>query len=240
MPRQFVANALDNNLGTDGLGDALVRRLQLTLTTYEKGDYVHRAGEDVTALYCIVEGWVTSVLDLPDGSRQLLDFFVPVDIIGFENISDTLSTSDFVAYEKTKLYRIPLSQFREAVSESMPTSLAILAHLSQKHGTLQRRICVFAYGSAPAKVAHFILGLMAKQVRNGYDDPTVIRLPLNQKDIAEALGMSHITVNRVFTRFGAQGLIEYERGRIHVLEPKRLAAEVEYFDGTDIPADEFG
>jgi biotin operon repressor len=56
-------------------------------------------------------------------------------------------------------------------------------------------------------------------------------LPLTQADLADALGLSTVYVNKTITRLRASGIIETDRRQIRILKPDALSA-IAGFDGS--------
>lgn len=240
MAIDFVSSALRKNYGIADEAEVLLDKVPLKLVEYDKGQIIHRVGDDVRNIYCMEKGWVASVLDFEDGNRQLLNFYVPIDIVGLEFLSNGKASTNLVALEKSSIFHIPVKEFIEAVDQSPGVAMAMLSALGRKYVSLQWRTCIFALGDASAKVAHLLIGLRAKQIRNKFEEPNKLRLPLTQSDIADALGMSNVTVSRVFTRFSEKGLVTFSKNAIVILNPDRLAQEIEHASGQDILLDEFG
>lgn len=223
MNEDFVVSAIETNLQVAGVGRTLLDNVDVSVLRFNAGDTVHHMGDEVTNLYCLTEGWITLIRHMANGDRQLLNFHVPIDIVGFEYLGRATATSDMVAFRDTELVSIPIQQFKRTLLASPESAAAVTSLLSRKYSSLQTRLCVFANGNAVTKVIHFLHGLRSKQVRNRYDDADTLRIPLTQQDIADALGVTNVTISRAFAKLEAAGVVDFNSNRIRILDyPKML------------------
>jgi len=240
MAKQYLVDSLSDNFGIDAKSTGVLGDVILTPKRLLKGQSLFRAGDSVSHLFCVAEGWMTAAAELEDGGRQLLNFHVPIDIAGLEFLSETRATSTMTAFENSLVYLIPVSQFLSGLERSPKASLALLNVLGRRYITMQDRICVFAHGDARAKIAYLLLGLRSKQHRNSFADPDVLRLPLTQPDIADALGLSPVTVSREFTKLTTGDIVKYNRNEITIINADALRACVTPLMTQNAFADEFG
>jgi len=240
MARQYIIDSLSDNFDIDAEATGILDGVTLTPRHLSKGQSLFRAGDTVKNLFCVAEGWVTSEAELEAGGRQLLNFHVPIDIAGLEFLSVSRATSTMTAFENSLLYMIPVKPFKEGLKKSPEASLALLNVLGRRYMTMQDRICVFAHGDARAKIAYLLLGLRSKQVRNGFNEPNILRLPLTQPDIADALGLSPVTVSREFTKFTSAGVVKYNRTEITITDVDALEDYITPIVTQRRLSDEFG
>jgi CRP-like cAMP-binding protein len=73
-----------------------------------------------------------------------------------------------------------------------------------------------------ARVAHLLCELRWRLEAVGVANPG--QLPISQRDVAEAVGLSVVQTNRLLQRLRQTGLIDIGRRRIDICDPDRLAA----------------
>lgn len=78
--------------------------------------------------------------------------------------------------------------------------------------------------SAYERVAHLVRELFVRLNDVGLADRNRFSMPLRQQIIADALGLSCVHFNRVARRMRKDGLIDFVRGAVHVLDTAALAA----------------
>ena len=220
--RDRVASAFDSNFGLSGTGRVFLEDVDLRVDTLSKGAYAHHAGDDIDTLYVVLDGWLTTTVEREDGRRQLIDFHVPVDLTGLEFTANREASSSLRAFEDSRICRIPVQQFTDALPRHPDVALAVLRTLSSGYSALQQQMAVFIFSDARAKIAQLLIGLKAKQDRNLFSDPDILRLPLTQQDIGDALGLSNVTVSRIFSRLSEDGIVTFNRKTITLHDTNAL------------------
>ena len=89
---------------------------------------------------------------------------------------------------------------------------------------LRERIVALGRRNARSRVAYLLCELVWRQQAIGMAEDHPIRLPLTQSDLADALGLTAVHVNRVLQRFREDQLISLERRRLTLLNFVRLEA----------------
>src|SRR4051794_12737265 len=82
---------------------------------------------------------------------------------------------------------------------------------------------------AHARIAHLFCEMVTRLTAVGLANTSECDFPLSQLDIADALGLTDVHVCRVLKDLRKQGLVEFRRGVINVLDWERLK-EVDEFD----------
>jgi CRP-like cAMP-binding protein len=171
--------------------------------------------------FVIQEGWCAIEKYLSDGKRQIVDFCLPGDLIErssnkalnalpFRMITDTVilegNGEQMATAEKT------FPELRQKVADKRSRQWAIVVeHLSN----LGRR-------SALSRTAHLLIELSERQCVSLNGNRLRFGCPLTQYDLADALGLTPIHVNRMLRELRERGLLEFRSGWIEILEPARL------------------
>ena len=83
---------------------------------------------------------------------------------------------------------------------------------------------------APARLAHVMIELRERLRVIGRVDDENFEMPLTQEQIGEALGITAVHANRVIKQLRQDGIVEFQRGRVTVLDEARFL-ELADFDG---------
>ena len=78
--------------------------------------------------------------------------------------------------------------------------------------------------NAYERMAHLLWEMYLRHTVVGKVDEGGFFLPLTQADLADALGLSTVYVNKTITRLRASGIIETDRRQIRIIEPAELSA----------------
>lgn len=152
-------------------------------------------------------GWAFRYKLLFDGTRQILDFVLPGELVGFpgterlpymDHSVETVTEMKYFAHSLSDVIR--LSQ-----SDASILSALVWMISSEKARAFERLIDI-GRRNARERVAHLILELFN---RLQIADPTITGpcpFPLTQVVIADSLGLSPVHVNRVIRQFQRAGL----------------------------------
>ena len=80
-------------------------------------------------------------------------------------------------------------------------------------------------------MAHLLCELFTRLRAVGMTSDDACELPVTQEELGDALGLSTVHVNRTLMQVRGEGLIEFQGGRLTILDWKGLA-EAAQFDAT--------
>jgi CRP-like cAMP-binding protein len=181
------------------------------------------SGESITGLgpsvWVVHKGMVGAYQRLGSGARQMLALYVPGEVI-----------------DPLRIYRLtPGKQLMALGSASLmtPTRLAAAGQGSALSEALMREalreaaICgewLANVGSRPAlsRMAHFLCELAARSDTGAFKTGARCRMPLTQADLAEALGLSVVHVNRMLQQLRLDGLIALRARALTILDGPSL------------------
>ena len=181
--------------------------------------------QDVVAFIC--EGWAAAVVTLSDGSRQILSFLLPGDIVSPSAIVDPI-----VPYLVEAVSDVEYRCFaRDEVKARMSTHPSLLERMLQVWLDYDRRVQQLAVDlgrrTAEERIARLILGLRERLEARGLVRGESMDFPLRQHHVADATGLTAVHVSKVLTEFRRRGLIDIQDRSLTILsvdEFQRVAA----------------
>jgi CRP-like cAMP-binding protein len=111
--------------------------------------------------------------------------------------------------------RIPASAYREAYDASPDLRRTIHDHIELLTIELRQNVACHALHPVEKRLAWWLLECLD---RSGGINP----LPLTQEFLANMMGVQRTTINDKASVLQGEGLIEYKRGRIDILNPAGL------------------
>jgi CRP-like cAMP-binding protein len=177
--------------------------------------------------FLILEGWGMRYKELDEGRRQILAFLLPGDVCF--NVPDVPLSHCICALTNLRYGTIPLRQL-----EHGPSSAALTRAMWRKQlaaSAIQHEW--LANGGRPAyeATAHLLCELFARAQAAGLAQDNCCEFPVTQFDLACALGLTSVHVNRTLQQLRRDGLIELRARKLCLLDAKGLR-EVAQFDRT--------
>ncbi|MDE3759834.1 helix-turn-helix domain-containing protein [Sinorhizobium meliloti] len=177
--------------------------------TYKAGRSVYAAGDSIDNCYQVVTGAVRSYHLLSDGRRQVVSFYLPGEIFGFEAGSEHRLFAE--ATTDTGLVVFGRRRIQQHSGELLALALAGMA-------SAQQHLLMVGRKRAVERVAAFLIDLCERQGGGRH-----LRLPMVRQDIADYLGLSMETVSREITKLRKQGVIALRETRaIDISKPEAL------------------
>ncbi|WP_018861868.1 MULTISPECIES: Crp/Fnr family transcriptional regulator [unclassified Thioalkalivibrio] len=176
------------------------------------------AGEEAERFYTLSSGWACAVRDLADGRRQVLDIFLPGQILGLREMGFNEARSDFVALTDIEACPFPRTRLTEVFEQAPRLASLFFLILAREQSMLVERIINIGRRPAAERLAHFILEMKVRLQRPSHE----VRLPMNQSVLADALGMSAVHVSRSFSQLRKRDLIRTDGGAIWIHDMEGL------------------
>lgn len=176
-------------------------------------DLVHE-GQNQPPAYILSKGWVCSYKVLRNGGRQIVDFQIPGDFLGLRSV--LLRSANHCIEAVTD---INASVFRAVdlvgTFETFPRlARAILWAISSDDAIVEERLVSLGRRDAVARTAHLLLELEARLQSVGLATKAGYDCPLSQYQLADALGLSAVHMNRVLRQLREEGLMTFRSGKV--------------------------
>lgn len=190
-------------------------------------------GDDCGYLYVLTKGWALKYKSSVEGRRQIVDFALPGDVLGFIESRPAPYAVDMLT--DGEVVAIPRMLFDGAVASRSDFAGHVCRQLEEAETRAYDRIASIGYRSALRRVCQLLLELSGR-LDAGCADPSEHdwALPLRQQHFGDALGLRVETVCRALVELRRRGIATLRRGRLRVLDMNALVAESQ---ATSDPAD---
>lgn len=229
-PKSCLVQRLSHYAPLDQSSLDSLARFEREERDFAKNEEVYREGDSNMHLYVVRHGWLYSYADLKDGRRQIVEIHHPGDIVGFPDIAFSERTTVLKAAEDARLCPFPKKDL-DQVFKTSPQLAALLFALSLRNQVIMIDF-LRAIGrmSARERIAYLLLDLQARLRITNKTMTTSFRLPLNQTEISDVLGLTNVYVSRSFTALEKDGFIRRTNGSIAVLEEERMKRLCDFTD----------
>lgn len=170
-------------------------------------------GRPTGSVHILIEGWASKYSMMSDGRRQILAFHLPGDVCDLDQLFGPNATLGVAALSDCKVATLSIDWLDQA-RKSTPAIRDLLWSLfAREHRALTEQIMALGRRTSRQRIAYFLCDLLDRLQAIGLASDSGFRLPLTQNDMADALGLSTVHVNRTLQGLREDGLIEM-RGRM--------------------------
>lgn len=186
--------------------------------------HIIREGDRPDRVHLVVEGWAARYKLLPDGARQITALLLPGDFCDLHVTILGEMDHSIISLTKSKVAFIPRATI-EALTERPALTRALWWATLVDEAVLRAWIVNVGRRDAYEAVGHLMCELYVRLKNVGLAGDHSYELPLIQEEIADALGLSPVHVNRVLQRMRSEKLIALKRGALQILDYGRLETE---------------
>lgn len=166
------------------------------MRTFERGEFIHHAGDDSNQLFIIHQGKVKVYRLSEGGKEQLLRILEPGDFTGeLALLCDSQHDSYAEAMERSKICTISRNEFRSLLLRLPSIGLHIMNELAQRLDASEKQTTVIATEAVDSRIGLYLASLAEKS------NSMSITLPMSRKNLASYLGTTPETISRRLTEF---------------------------------------
>ena len=188
--------------------------------TFRAGAAIFWEGEPATDLYVIAEGVVKICRHSVDGREYILHLLHPSDTFNDVAAMDGgANPATAIAYSDVVVLAIPRSELIRVTQQYPELAWALIESMARRARYLVAKVEDLSIRSVKGRLARLLL---EQAYRN--DAQALPRL-LTQEEMANQLGTVREMVGRALRTLADDGMIEFDRHHINILDVDRLAHE---------------
>jgi CRP/FNR family cyclic AMP-dependent transcriptional regulator len=193
--------------------------------SFPKGVRVFHEGDTSDACYIVRGGDLRVTREHPDGRAIALATLGPGDIFGELAMLDGEARSASVeSLSDCELLALPAPDMRRLLAAAPETTVKLVVALTRRLREANERIARQSFQTVPSRVAGVLSQLIAEEAPIETRDGVTIRM--TQADLAQLAGTSRESVSRFLATLERAGVVRVGRGRVTVLEPRRLRSYI--------------
>ena len=180
-----------------------------------------REGDRPDHVILMIEGWAARYKLLPDGGRQITAFLIPGDFCDLHVTILGEMDHGIISLTRSKVAFVPRRKI-EALTERPSLVQAFWWATLVDSAVLRAWIVNIGRRDAAEAIGHLFCELYVRMRNVGLVAGRRFDLPLTQEEIADALGLTPVHVNRVLQRMRSDELITLRQGTLTLLDYERL------------------
>ncbi len=200
---------------------ALMRTLGFTSKRYPANTIIFSQGDDNDRIYIVESGWGCISHELATGQRQILDFALTGDVILPQSHEGGVLET-FLAQTELSLSTASTKTFTVAAMKSPDLFSFLVEALAHNGAVIAQHLANIGRRGALERTAYLLLELTARLQRVGSVVDNSFECPLTQYDLADALGLTPIHVNRMLRELRERKFLEFRQGYVRLLDHEGL------------------
>jgi CRP-like cAMP-binding protein len=200
-----------------------IEKLPIHIKTLPSQSAIVIEGDRPAQCVLIVKGFACRCKTTDTGKRQILSIHIAGDIPDLQSLHLHVMDHDLKTLSPCTIAVIPHDALR-ALTRSRPLVAEALWRETLIDAAVFREWIVnVGRRPAAARLAHLISELRKRLEAIGIDTGEHFDLPMTQLDLADALGLTPVHVNRVMKVLRNDGLMEFRRNVVRLKDAEKLA-----------------
>lgn len=230
VPGSCFADVLSELVALTSSEKDALDQLEVRQRHVRRGAILQRENEPCGELFILRKGLMMSYVLLDDGSRQILRFLFPGDMLGISSAMYREAPETLCALSDSVVCPFDRAALADIMVEHPRLAGMILVYSQIERVALTDRLAALGRTSAKARVAALLLDLRNRLRATDKSVSNVFALGLTQEEIGDATGLTAVHVNRMLRQLEDDGLIAREGGRVTLLDERGLAREANYMN----------
>ena len=204
--------------------------LPYTLKSLAPGSYAVREGEPPSGCGVLVSGFAYRQKLTGDGGRQILSIHIPGEALDFQNIFLNVADHSVQMLTRGYLAVIPRADIQNIARHNAAIGHAILVSTLVDSSIFREWILNVGRRDAKSRLAHVLCELAVRLDTHGLTDDMGYHLPMTQAELADALGLTPVHLNRVIRSLEADALITRSKREISFPDWERMRDMADFND----------
>lgn len=190
---------------------------------------ISREGDRPAHTCLVVSGLLCRAKMTHDGRRQLLSFHIAGDIPDLQSLHLPVMDHDLIALSEAKVAFIAHEPLRRISRERPDIAEALWRETLVDASVFREWIMNVGRRAATQRMMHLLFEVGCRMQTMGLGEIGSFHMPITQLELADALGLTPIHVNRVLQDLRKEGLLDFKRSLVTINDVERVA-ELSDFD----------
>jgi len=190
-------------------------------------DFVH-VGDRLSHSCLVVDGLVARFAQTQDGARSVVALHIPGDMGDLFSLVAPNVTWALHALCPTRILRIPHHHLRELAEQHPELATAFWRDNVVDANILAQWTVNIGRKDARSTVAHLLAEMAVRHQANGLGSDHEYGFPITQADLADAVALTPVHLNRVLKRLREDAIVIKENTSVRIMDFARLAHAGEF------------
>lgn len=211
--------------------EAVLRQIMGPPEQVERRRTVIREGQRLERSMLLLDGLACRYKDLRGGQRQISEIHVAGDFVDLHGFGLKRLDHSILTLTPCTVSFVPHHEL-EVITRTQPHLTRMLWLMTSIDAAIHRAwVLSLGRRTALSRLAHLFCELRLRLNVIGIGDAGGFPFDLTQADLAEALGLSLVHVNRTLRELRGTGFADFRSGRVTISDGKGLEKLAEFDDG---------
>ncbi len=196
----------------------VVLALPVTPRQMQANRDVVRLGEQVEHACLVADGYVARFAQLEDGSRQIVSLHIAGDMVDLYSLMLPAVPTPLVTLTPVTLLQIPHAVLRSLAFRHPGLAAAFWRECVVDGNIVAQWLVNVGRRDARGRLAHLLCELAVRSNHIGRFRRGRFPLPVTQEQIADALGLTSVHVNRMIQSLRGEGLVQMSQREMIILD----------------------
>lgn len=189
---------------------------------------IARDGDQSSQCCLLLEGWAFRYKLLEEGKRQILSVHIPGDIPDLQSLHLRVMDHSLGTLTACTVGFIPHEAVRELTRQHPGIAAALWRDTLVDAAIFREWMTNIGRRSTLGRITHLFCELYLKLHAMGLAENHACEMALTQGDIADAIGVSNVHVNRVLQELRGEGLLTLQGQRLVIQNWAELTRRAEF------------
>jgi CRP-like cAMP-binding protein len=176
----------------------------------------------------VVAGFACRYKRRASGRRQILAYLIPGDFCDRGALHGYPLNHTIETLTRCRIAKVPRTAYLDLLDQHPRIAFALQRAKLAEEATAREWMANIGMRSGLERMAHLLCELLERLGSIGEVAAGQCDMPLTQTDLADALGLSSVHVNRVLQALRRDGLITLRAHRLRILGPRQLRELAEF------------
>lgn len=190
--------------------------------TLEPSTYLVREGDPPDYCAVILSGFAFRQKLTGDGARQIVSLLIPGEAVDLQNLFLDVSDHSVQMLTRGDVAFIPRREIQALIRSSAGIAHAIMVKTLVEASIFREWVLNVGRRPSKARLAHVLCELGIRLEAQELTGEYAFELPMTQEQLADALGLTPVHVNRVLKALEADGLIQRSKRMVRFSDWERM------------------
>ena len=190
--------------------------------TFEAARYLVREGDRLPGATLILSGLAIRHKVTVEGARQILSVHIPGDFVDLEGTLLKTSDHNIQALTRCECAIVPRDAIINLIDNHPRVGRAMWIDTLIDASIFREWVVNVGRRDARSAMAHLLCEFASRLEAAGLGGEGGYELPMSQEQLADALGITPVHVNRILREFDREGLVQRNKRDIHIPDWDKL------------------